>query len=122
MRLWLVFLLLSPIGWVSCSDGSGGKAPIEEKKMIDLLVDIHRVDAVLIRGVNQGNIKNDKTHPIYKTVFTKHDVTPQLFDSAFEYYSHDFKRFDNMYKKVVNRLKQQEEALKDDGKNEAVLD
>lgn len=113
MRFWTVILFSILIG-LSCSSGKGGKAPIPEEQMIDLLVDMHMTDAVLVRGINQGAIKNDKTYAVYKSVFNKYNVSPQLFDSAFTFYSKDLKRFDRMYKVVSDRLKEQEVVINSD--------
>jgi len=113
MRFWLVILFIAFIGF-SCSSGVGGNAPIAEDQMIDLLVDMHMADAVLVRGINQGALKNDKVYAVYKSVFNKYNVSPELFDSAFIFYSKDLKRFDKMYKVVSDRLKEQEVILNND--------
>lgn len=108
---WLSGFVLLMVLIIGCSDSDNKNAPIKEKEMIELLADIHFTDAMLIRGVNQGSIKNKDTYQYYKFVMEKHNITPELFDSAYNYYCRDFKKFDKMYDKVITILKQREEQL-----------
>jgi hypothetical protein len=92
-------------------ENSNSDAPIQEDEMVELLVEIHFVDAMVLRGVNQGAIKNPETYSYYKSVLEKHGIDRAIFDSAFDYYSKDFKKLDKMYNRVLSELKKKQEQL-----------
>jgi hypothetical protein len=116
--LRIIIGVIAIITIISCSKEKSNKAIISEEEMIELLVDIHKTDALLTRAVNRGEIKNDEVIEYYKGMFEKHNITREEFDSAFDYYSHDFKRFEKMYSNVVIKLQQQEDTLKHVKKND----
>ena len=109
-RVIIGFIALFTI--ISCGSEQKKKSQLTEEQMIELLVDIHKTDALLTRAVNRGEIKKEEIKHYYKGMLDKHNITRDEFDSAFDYYSHDFKKFDKIYAEVLARIKLQEDTLK----------
>lgn len=111
MRIGLIgFIVFFVI--ISCGNDKNARTRISEEEMIDLLVDIHKTDALLTRAENRGEVKKKEAVQYYKGMLDKHHINRQEFDSAFDYYSHDFKKFDKIYNQVIVRLQKEEDSVK----------
>ena len=93
--------------FVACKPGTP-KQFIQPDEMEDLLVDYHRAQALAEQRMRQ--IKDTVPMQLYlEAVLCKHGVTREHFDSSLVYYYKRSDRFDNIYKRVADRL--EEEAL-----------
>lgn len=110
MRIIIGFIALFSI--ISCSSEKKETAKLSEKEFIELLIDVHKTDALLTRAVNRGNIKKTEINDYYKGMLKKHNITRKEFDSIYDYYSHDYKNFEKLYDEVFARLQKEEDTLK----------
>lgn len=86
--------------------------------MANVLIDMHKTDAVLAeRGFtyNHYNLKS----PYYSYILKKHGVTQAEFDSSLTWYSKNPKKFDKVYDKVLVQLTKFQKEIRN-GKYHAV--
>ena len=93
--------------FVACKPGTP-KQFIQPDDMEDLLVDYHRAQALAEHL--SFRVKDSVPQQLYlEAVLRKHGVTREHFDSSLVYYYKRSDRFDDIYKRVADRL--EEEAL-----------
>ena len=86
---------------------------IPEDAFIDVLVDIHIVDAtIIVKGLR---INTDSTiiKLYYNDIFLKHNVTQKQIQQTFEYYTSKPRSFEKLYEKVSEQIAKREEDLGD---------
>ncbi len=98
----LIFLCYSLIA-ISCS-GHQRKYIIPQNKFVDVLVDIHLADAIALeyRPEYSGFVLDSAE--LYGSVFRKHDITKEQFDSTMSYYSSHPSDFQKVYNKVIGKI------------------
>ncbi len=101
---FLIFLLLLFSG----CDKTVYKKPknlIPEKKMIDILVDVHLAEAMFQnRQFKEEDIKKLKSEDYYYSVLKKHSVADSTFEKSLVYYGGFPKELEKMYSKVLDKL------------------
>lgn len=105
MRYFLLPLLLLML--VGCEDDGPPPPPdnaLPEKQFVDVMVDIHLVEA----AVNQEFAKvNDTTRTAYRyyaQLFEKHEISRTEFDSTFNYYLRNPGLMNEIYTQVHDSL------------------
>ncbi len=104
-----VFVILSVLLIASCS-----RRPdylIGEKEMEALLVDIHKTEAVIESNYSLYSSNADKKK-LREAVFLRHGVTQEQFDTTLVWYGHHIDKYMQVYDKVVERLKAENEEAK----------
>ena len=76
-------------------------------KMRDVLVDLHKTDA-LLQMAGQQNIPIEEKNLYYAQVLKKHGITQAQFDSSIVWYTAHPQLFDKIYPKVMAELKDEE--------------
>jgi hypothetical protein len=111
MKRLLVILSIILIASVSCD-----KLPIEkpenlikEKKMIDMLVDIHIAEATYRHLQYDSAIRNSSSSNFYYSILDKYEVQDSVFEKSFVFYASSPKQFEKMYQDVMNKLSQIEQ-------------
>jgi len=111
---YISFVLLLVL--FSCASDGYNKTPenmISEEKFIDLMVEMHLIEA----NINQRFVKlvdsTDTSFGYYRYLFDKYEVKKVDFDSTFNYYSRNPDKLDMVYDQVQERLK----AMADDLQN-----
>jgi hypothetical protein len=95
--LIVVFILL-----LSACDGRP-KGVLASGKMADVLVEMHKTDAVLAeKGYVFGRYSNKA--PYYKFILKKYNITQAQFDSSLVWYTKNPQRFENVYDNVLSQL------------------
>ena len=80
---------------------------IKPKAMEDLLVDIHKSEAIIEKNYQKyGSIE------LRNAVLKKHGVDKALFDSSLMWYGHHLPKYIKIYDNVIARLKEEDEAVK----------
>lgn len=80
------------------------KAPIEKKKMTQMVADYYMLDGASKHELRE--IKDLDMNLVYKDFLDKHGVTAAQFDSAVAFYSHNPTEFKQIYEgaiKIVNK-------------------
>ena len=82
---------------------------LEEEQFIDVLVDIHFADAIIV--VKGLRVDTDSTNIrlYYSHVLAKHNTTQKQLKATFEYYSQKPRKFEKLYEKVSERIVKLEE-------------
>ena len=117
-----VILLLLFFVFVSCD-----KLPVEkpenlikEKKMIDMLVDIHIAEATFIHMRYDSIIRNSSSANFYYSILEKYEVPDSVFEQSFVFYASVPRDFEKMYRKVMNQLSEVEQEYS--GRKEELLE
>ncbi|WP_319591994.1 DUF4296 domain-containing protein [uncultured Draconibacterium sp.] len=82
---------------------------IKEKKMIDMLVDVHLADAAFNHFRYDSIMLNNRTENFYYSVLDKYEVPDSVFERSLIYYESFPKDFEKMYRKVMSRLSELEQ-------------
>ena len=78
---------------------------LSNKKMTDVLVDIHNAEGVLqVAGYNYGH--DDEVKAYYSDILQQHGVTQAQFDSSIVWYTDHPQYFQRVYPKVIKQLQQ----------------
>lgn len=107
LPLLLVSILLS---LSSCKKDLPTKDLIEKEQFIEILADIHLGEAMR-SSRHRIDKKNLRSSEMYESVLRKHGVSKETLEKTIRYYSRHPKVYDEIYQKVLNRLKLDEEEL-----------
>lgn len=105
----LVYVIIALFVLAACSHDPD--YVIGEKKMVDLLVDVHKAEAVIESNYNIYNNDADKKK-LREAVFLKHGITQEQFDTNLVWYGHHIEDYMKIYEQVVERLKAENEEAK----------
>ena len=105
----LVYLIIALFVLAACSHDPD--YVIGEKDMVDLLVDVHKAEAVIESNYNQYSSKADKKK-LREAVFLKHGITQEQFDTNLVWYGHHIEDYMKIYEQVVERHKAENEEAR----------
>ncbi len=83
---------------------------LKEDEMVVILTEIHLTEAILYQNVGRNKTKEDKL-AYYNYVYEKYGVTKAQVDSSINYYSYYAPKFNDIYKRVVERLEKMDEEV-----------
>jgi len=96
-----IFILLGFMLLLSaCSQPKG---VLSQGTMADVLVEMHKADAVMAER-NLVYVRYSMKAPYYNYILKKHGVTQAQFDSSLVYYTKNPQQFENIYAKVIDQL------------------
>lgn len=106
----------------SCSEGDTEKPDkvLDEKEMVEVLVDVHLAEAVLTRIRGKGENVEDLTNAYYQKVFEKHEINKKIFDTSMYYYQQNLGEMDEIYEQVITKLNKMEREREQEQKNKNV--
>ncbi len=115
MRRIIPLILISV--FFSCShkqEKEESRNLLPKDKMIQVLLDIHLTEAMMLNGSSLKNVEQmKKTAFEYEKIFKRNDVTPQKFYSTFNYYLNHPAEMDSTYKNLVElAIQKQSEMIK----------
>lgn len=105
----LVYVIIALFALAACSHDPD--YVLSEKKMVDLLVDVHKAEAVIESNYNIYNNDADKKK-LREAVFLKHGITQEQFDTNLVWYGHHIEEYMTIYEQVIERLKAENEEAK----------
>lgn len=101
MRVFIILLFVPFVLLAACS-----KAPeyvINESDMADLMVDIYKAEAMMDDESEAYN--NDSLKLVVRqSVFKKHNVTQDKYDTSLIWYAHNLEVYDKVYDEIIARL------------------
>lgn len=98
------FFILSVLFLIILSAcGNRPRWVLSEDKMEDVLYDIHIADAEVEMDYTYFNENKDRKPELYNTVFEKHGITKEQFDTSLVWYSADMERYMKIYEKMLQR-------------------
>ena len=107
----IIAIIAILVGITACDKTPNGI--ISERKMTNLLVDINKATALI--DLNPDKYYNDSLKLMLKqSVFAKHGITKELYDSSMVWYAHNIEVYQDVCKRVVEKLqKENTKALKE---------
>ena len=85
---------------------------IEEDRMVDILVDIHKTEAVI--NLNYSQVPTDeKKRIVREAVYMRHNTTKADFDTSLVWYGNHLDVYMNVYDRVIEKLKKEDAELKE---------
>lgn len=103
-RKILLFIIVLLLG---CGGSNFKEVPegvIPRKRMIDLLVDIHLSDAVLVNKKFNTNKHEYQIEGYYKYLYEKHGYNREEIDSSIAFYTRYPDEYSKMYDEVLEKL------------------
>jgi hypothetical protein len=98
------------LGFYSCTSKIEKVYPppedlIPQNEMVDIIVDLHLMDAVLQSSQKRGDSEMEsKKYYLYESILEKYDITREQFESSMEYYQQNLENIDAIYADVITKL------------------
>ena len=111
-KIAFILALLIP-AFIACENAVFKKPNhlVNEKKMIEMLVDIHLAEATYNRMRNDSIVRNSSSINFYYSILSKYEVPDSVFEKSFVYYASNPKNFEKMYRVVMNKLSETEQGF-----------
>lgn len=93
---------------------------IKKKKMIEMLVDIHMAEATFNHMRYDSIFKNSSSENFYYSILDKYQVADSVFEKSYVFYASTPREFEEMYRKVSNKLSEIEQQYS--GRKEELLE
>jgi hypothetical protein len=106
LKLLFVFTL-----FISCKDELKVQAtppPVSDSLLIEIMTEMHLVDALSKQRVIEDNRKLDIKYGQYKYILEKHGVSHADFDTSLVYFSKHPDLFKEIYDSIIVKFKQME--------------
>lgn len=109
LRISACLLLLM----VSCADkqenpaASGAMPPdslISPARMVQILTDVHMIEAALLLERNEGLEPEDKPAFFYDGLFKKYNISRSRYDANMQYYADHPDEMTKIYDKVIQQI------------------
>jgi hypothetical protein len=113
MKKILIPLVFIVAAFISCDKPVIEKPDhlVKEKKMIEMLVDIHLAEATFNQMRYDSIVRNSSSANFYYSVLEKYHIPDSVFEKSYVYYASDPKNFEKMYREVVNKLVETEQSF-----------
>ena len=113
--LHISLLLTIVLSLLSC--GRTPRGVLSVNKMADLIVDLQLAEAYIDSHI--GEYTSDSSKLVLKqSVFKKHGITQQDYDSSLVWYSHNMEDYIKAHDKAIGKLKERYDKLNKFGKGE----
>tara|TARA_Y100001934_G_C11947679_1_gene583365 strand:+ start:297 stop:695 length:399 start_codon:yes stop_codon:yes gene_type:complete len=89
---------------------------IPEDKMVKILTDVHIIEGARIGTKVLGDSLSAKDH--YEMLWHKYQISPEVYDSSFRFYSRNAERMDLMYEEVLTNLTKLSSEVQANGSDE----
>lgn len=99
-------LVLMPLLLNSCGErrSISRNGILSEKKMAELLVETHLMDAILNLDISSAVAKRDKALFYYPSILEKYHITKAQMDSSVTWYMRNPEAFTRIYEQVIKDL------------------
>jgi hypothetical protein len=78
--------------------------------MVEMLIDIHLAEAAFnIRRHRDSLVDRSSSADFYYSILAKHDIQDSVFEKSFVFYASQPRKFEKMYRKVMNHLSEMEQ-------------
>jgi hypothetical protein len=115
MKQKLSILLFFSLFWIVSCDKPVVEKPenlIKEDKMVEMLKDIHLAEATFSNRRYQDTLLSKSSSAnFYYSVLDKYQVSDSVFEQSFIYYASQPKKFEKMYRQVMNKLNEMEQEF-----------
>lgn len=114
--LHISLLLTIVMFLVSCDRTPSGVMSVN--KMADLIADLQLADAYIDSHISEFNSDSSK-QVIKQSVFKKHGITQQDYDSSLVWYAHNMEDYIKAHDKAIGKLKEQYDKIDKGGNGES---
>jgi hypothetical protein len=109
LQLLYLFFLVALIPIAGCQNNRETPV-IERNKMVEILTDIHLTQAIVEQEPLPQGAKKEY---YYCSIFERHGVTEELFDSAIGWYSANMDVFEKVYIDVIANMERKKTELEE---------
>jgi hypothetical protein len=85
---------------------------LPEEKMVNILSDMHLAEALVNATPHGGDTNTHRIIDYYGAIYTKYDVTKEVFQSSYDYYVYHPVLLDSVYSKIIIKLSDKETRLR----------
>lgn len=104
-----ILLVILFLPFTSCKQQNEGV--LSKKQMSDLLVDVHKSEAVM--ALNYSKFPNDSAKSVVRAaIFKRHNITQAQFDSSLVWYGNHIEDYMEIYDQVIDRLNKENDEIK----------
>ncbi len=99
---------------ISCSKTPVKKPEklLQENTMVNLLVDIHVAEAAFnTRRHRDSLVGRSSSADFYYSILQKHSVVDTVFEQSFVFYASQPRKFEKMYRQVMNQLSEMDQEF-----------
>lgn len=102
----ILFFLLANILFVTCKRHQSvvSEEIIPKDSLINIIVDLHLADAILLNPITQSKISDISSNRLYKTVLDKYGITKERFNNSINFFAETPIVLDSIYDKVIEKL------------------
>ena len=94
---------------------------IKEDKMVEMLTDIHLAEATFSNRRYQDTLLSKSSSAnFYYSVLDKYQIPDSVFEKSFIFYASQPKKFEKMYRQVMNKINEMEQEFS--GRSNDVLE
>jgi len=110
----ILVMLFTILMLASCGGGKSEEvADINEDKFAEILYDLLIADAHVTYQLGMDMDLKSKVYGSYKAVFAEHGVSKESFKKAFDFYSKDVHKMQEIYAKVEIELSETQRKIND---------
>ncbi|GAB4448161.1 MAG: hypothetical protein Fur0028_03190 [Bacteroidales bacterium] len=103
-RLVVIFLAFSLLFSCSRKQKEIPSEIIQQDSLVNIIVDIHLADAILLNPLTQSKISDISSNRLYKTVLDKYGISRERFNKSIDFYAETPAVLDSIYDKVIEQL------------------
>lgn len=99
----------------SCSHKKEYPRPLlflSERQMIDILTDVHVIEASMNFRRNLGQSMDDRKAVFFDSLFKIYGITPEILEHNMRYYNENPEQMDNIYQAVIEKLTALQSAIR----------
>ena len=110
-KIHIILTLFLLVVFISCDKTAIEKPKdlIKEKKMIEMLFDIHMAEATFNHMRYDTIVKNSSSANFYYSVLDKYQIPDSVFEKSYVFYASNPVDFEEMYRKVMAKLRETEQ-------------
>lgn len=114
MRKIIFIILFFNLLIISCNDSSKVRKSeiISDNEFIDILIDLHKADGIIISSDLRNKNKERDSISLYNYVLKKHNVSRLKFSKTVKYYSIHIEEYNLFYDSINNYFTDLQENLK----------
>ena len=100
--------------------GCGRQSVIRETKMEAVLYDLHLADGLISKVAQSGDPESDSIkNNLYATVFNKHKITKEQFDTSMVWYANHVDKYVRIYNRLAARFAEEYNLYEELARKEA---
>lgn len=80
--------------------------------MIDILTDVHVIEASMNFRRNLGQSMDDRKAVFFDSLFKIYGITPEILEHNMRYYNENPEQMDNIYQAVIEKLTALQSAIR----------